>query len=121
LQDEQDRLHDEQGRLLYDQDRFITALVDNLQWSILIFYLPGINFTFRDVIEGPGGTLCTVQDISKQPGKKTFLFLNFFQKLKLECHHTVKRSVCCKFRENRSGGYVVGTNGLKLHHHLCTF
>jgi hypothetical protein len=51
LQDKQDRLHDEQGRLLYDQDRFITALVDNLQWSILIFYLSGMKFTFRDVIE----------------------------------------------------------------------
>jgi hypothetical protein len=51
LQDKQDRLHDEQGRLLYDQYRFITALVDYLQLSILIFYLSGMKFTFRDVIE----------------------------------------------------------------------
>jgi len=35
-----------------------------------------------------GGTFCTFRDGIKGPGKFFFLFLNFFKKLKLECHHT---------------------------------
>jgi hypothetical protein len=30
----------------------------------------------------------------------------------MECSHTTKMSICCKFHENQTESKVVGTNGL---------
>jgi hypothetical protein len=43
-----------------------------------------------------------------------FLVFYIFQKFQLECYHTTKMSICCKFHENLMKNKVVGTNGLTI-------